>query len=71
MQERGMNMEQKFLVYKISDSDNRDHMESDVNNYIKNGWLVKDIKTMQGDNRVYATVIVLIEKADNTTISIK
>jgi len=66
-----MNMEQKFLVYKISDSDNRDHMESDVNNYIKNGWLVKDIKTMQGDNRVYATVIVLIEKADNTTISIK
>lgn len=71
MQERGMNMEQKFLVYKISDSDNRDHMESDVNNYIKNGWLVKDIKTMQGDNRVYATVIVLIEKAGNTTISIK
>lgn len=71
MQERGMNMEQKFLVYKISDSDNRGHMESDVNNYIKNGWLVKDFKTMQGDNHVYATVIVLIEKADNTTISIK
>lgn len=64
-------MEQKFLVYKIGDSDNRDHMESDVNIYLENGWLVKDIKTMQGDNNVYATVIVLIEKMSNTQISIK
>lgn len=64
-------MEQKFLVYKIGDSDNRDHMESDVNYYLENGWLVKDIKTMQGDNHIYGTVIVLIEKTNNTTISIK
>ena len=64
-------MEHKFLVYKLADSDNRDHMESDVNNYLKIGWLVKDIKTIQGDNHIYSTVIVLIEKADNTTICIK
>ncbi len=64
-------MEQKFLVYKLSDANNRDTMESDVNNYLKCGWLVKDIKIVQSDKNIYATVIVLIEKMSNTTISIK
>ncbi len=64
-------MEQKFLVYKLSDSNNRDTMESDVNNYLKSGWIVKDIKIVQSDKNIYATVIVLIEKMSNTTISIK
>jgi hypothetical protein len=64
-------MEQKFLVYKLSNANNRDTMESDVNNYLKCGWLVKDIKIVQSDKNIYATVIVLIEKMSNTTSSIK
>lgn len=55
-------MEQKFLVYKLAHSDNRDTMENDVNKYLKSGWLVKDIKIIQSDNDMYATVIVLIKK---------
>jgi hypothetical protein len=64
-------MEQKFLVYKLADSDNRDAMESAVNSYLKSGWLVKDIKIIQSDKNIYATVIVLIEKMSNASISIK
>jgi hypothetical protein len=64
-------MEQKFLVYKLADSDNRDDMESAVNSYLKSGWLVKDIKIIQSDKNIYATVIVLIEKMSNASISIK
>ena len=64
-------MEQKFLVYKLTSANNRDTMESDVNIYLKSGWLVKDIKIIQSDKDMYATVIVLIEKMPNTTISIK
>jgi hypothetical protein len=63
-------MEQKFLVYKLADSDNRDTMESNINSYLRCGWLVKDIKVIQSDKNIYATVIVLIEKMSNTTISI-
>lgn len=64
-------MEQKFLVYKLADANNRDTMENNINSYLRCGWLVKDIKTIQSDKNIYATVIVLIEKMSNATISIK
>lgn len=64
-------MEQKFLVYKIQDDSCRENMKCEVNNYLENGWLVKDFKSIQGDNHVFTTVMVLIEKINNSTINIK
>lgn len=64
-------MEQKFLVYKLENSKCRDEMQSEVNKYIETGWLIKDIKTVPSDSHIYATVIVLIEKSDSSTICIK
>lgn len=62
-------MEQKFLVFKMEYDNCRDRIQSEINGYLNDGWAIKIFQAMPGDNRVYATVFVLIVKNSKTKIN--
>lgn len=55
-------VEQKMLTYKIEDGETRNKIGSDINYYLQNGWLVKFFTGMAGDQHVYASVFVILER---------
>lgn len=61
--------EQKLLVYKIEDNDDRKKINTDVNNFLNNGWSIKLLNPMSGDQHIYATVFVVLERELKNKIS--
>lgn len=55
-------VEQKLLTYKVEDGETRHRISSDINQHLQNGWLVKFFTGMPGDQHVYASVFVILER---------
>ena len=61
-------LEQKLLVYKVEDDACRQKIANEVNYQLLEGWSIKQFNTMPGDNNLYATVFVILEKQGKNKI---
>lgn len=61
-------LKQKLLVYKVEDDACRQKIANEVNHHLSQGWSIKQFSPMPGDDKIYATVFVILEKQGKNKI---
>lgn len=61
-------LEQKLLVYKVEDDTCRQKIANEVNHHLLQGWSIKQFNPIPGDQNIYATVFVILEKQGKNKI---